>query len=79
MFRLLNVSDTGLIDQTEFYQIYDVLCLKWTERSEQPFWFLRFRSRYVVTVIHQLHRLVTSKIFDYFIGSLSSYIVVDIG
>lgn len=68
MFCLLNTSGTGLIDQSEFYQVYDVLCLKWAVREEEPFWFHRLRSRHMAAVINQVHRLITWKIFDYFIG-----------
>ena len=70
MFRLLNVSGTGVISRSEFYNVYDALCLKWREREEEPFWFHRIRYRNVAAVIEQVHRLVTWRFFDYFVGEL---------
>ena len=67
MFRLLNTSHSGLIDVNEFYQIYDVLDMKWRVRDEEPFWFSRLRSRSLAAVAQQVHRLVTWNYFDYFV------------
>lgn len=67
MFRLLNTSESGIIDVNEFYHIYDVLDMKWRVRDEEPFWFSRLRSRTLATCAQQIHRLVTWNIFDYFV------------
>lgn len=70
MFRLLNASDSGVINVKEFYNIYDVLDMKWRVREEEPFWFSRLRSRTLANVAEQVHRLVTWNIFDYFVCKL---------
>jgi hypothetical protein len=67
MFRLLNTSESGIIDVNEFYYIYDVLDMKWRVRDEEPFWFSRLRSRTLASCAQQVHRLVTWNIFDYFV------------
>lgn len=67
MFRLINTSDSGMIDVNEFYHIYDVLDMKWRVRDEEPFWFSRLRSRTLATIAEQVHRLVTWNMFDYFV------------
>ncbi|KAK4010715.1 two pore calcium channel protein 1 [Daphnia magna] len=67
MFRLLNTSDSGIINLNEFYHIYDVLDMKWRIRNEEPFWFSRLRSRTLATMAQQVHRLVTWTFFDYFV------------
>jgi hypothetical protein len=67
MFRLLNTSESGIIDVNEFYHIYDVLDTKWRVRDEEPFWFSRLRSPTLAYCAQQVHRLVTWNFFDYFV------------
>ncbi|XP_046456240.1 two pore calcium channel protein 1-like [Daphnia pulex] len=68
MFRLLNTSESGIIDVNEFYHIYDVLDTKWRVRDEEPFWFSRLRSPTLAYCAQQVHRLVTWNFFDYFVS-----------
>ena len=67
MFRLLNTSASGFISMQEFYCIYDVLDMKWKLRDRNQYWFTRARSQFVASAASQVHRLVTSNFFEYFI------------
>ena len=70
MFRLLNTSASGFINLQEFYSVYDVLNMKWKIRDRNEYWFTRVRSQYLASAARQVNRLVTWKMFEYFICEL---------
>ncbi|CAG5133866.1 unnamed protein product, partial [Candidula unifasciata] len=66
MFKSLNTSRTGLLTLDEFFNIYDVVRLKWKLKSDTSLWSSNFK--YPCNIIFKgLYRFTTWRLFDYFI------------